>query len=80
MTSDTRLLVSGRIEQGGLSIGLMRNNQWAGQVSINEPGDFTVVLAPPAPGTYALVVANNLREPEALETAVVLSRFGVVRK
>lgn len=80
MTPDTRLVVSGRIEQGGVSVGLMRNNQWVGQVSVSEPGNFTVVLAPPASGTYALVVANNLRQPEALETAVVLSRFGAVRK
>lgn len=74
LTKDSRVLVSGRVERGGLSIGLLKDSQWVGQINLTEPGDFTVVLAPPAAGNYSVLVANNIRD--GLETSVVLSHIG----
>jgi hypothetical protein len=78
LNSDSRLLVAGHIEKGGLSIGLLKDDKWAAQVNVTEPGDFTVVIAPPGSGTYSLLIANNL--PESLETSIVLTKFGMVPK
>ena len=51
-------LATGRLDEGGLSIGLQRNDKWAGIVNVTEPGPFAVVLVPGA-GRYSLVVAND---------------------
>jgi hypothetical protein len=80
LTKDSRLLAAGRVERGGVSIGLLKNNKWAAQINITEPGDFTVVIAPPSSGNYSVLVANDLRQPQDLDTSVVLSRLGMVRK
>ncbi|HWI17200.1 MAG TPA: hypothetical protein VNT81_05610 [Vicinamibacterales bacterium] len=80
MDGDSRVLVSGRVEHGGITLGLQRNNEWAGQINITEPGEFTAVIAPPGRGTYSVVVANNLSKPDDLATSIVFSRFGMLRK
>jgi hypothetical protein len=52
-------LATGHLEEGGLSIGLQRNDTWAGIVNVTAPGPFTVVLMPDS-GRYSLVLANNV--------------------
>ena len=52
-------LATGRLDEGGLSIGLQRDDKWAGIVNVTEPGPFAVVLVPGA-GRYSLVVANDV--------------------
>lgn len=43
----------------------------------SEPGDFTVVIAPPESGTYSILLANNTPGTEP-ETSVVFTKFGVI--
>ena len=50
----TRLIVSGAVEKGGVTIGLLKRNQWAVQVNVAEPGPFTAVIAAPADGAPGL--------------------------
>lgn len=76
--TDRRLVVRGRVEKGGLSIGLLRDNKWTSQIDITDPGDFTVLIAPPSPGPYSLIVANNL--PAGLESSAVLTKVGFLRR
>jgi hypothetical protein len=78
LEKNSRVLVGGHIDQGGITVGLLRNNEWAAQVNITDPGDFTVIIAPPNGGTYSILVANDL--PEGLDTSIVLTKFGRLPK
>jgi len=73
---DSRLLVAGRVNLGGITIGLLKNNQWAAQVNVTDPGDFTVVIAPPGGGSYSILLANDLQH--GLDTSVVLTKVGLI--
>ena len=75
----SRLLVVGRIEQGGITVGLLKNDRWAGQVNVTEPGDFTVVLAAPSSGPYSLIIASDL-PGGSLELSVELTRVGLLAR
>jgi hypothetical protein len=77
LDKNSRVLVAGRVEEGGISIGLLRNNQWVAQVNITDPGDFTVVIAPPSGGSYSILAANDLQH--GLDTSIVLTKIGLIR-
>jgi len=76
-SKDERVVISGRVERGGVTFGFQRNNAWDGQIHVIDNGPFTVVLAPSGNGTYTLVAANNL--PGPLDTAIVIDRMAIVR-
>ena len=73
---NTRLLVTGTIEKGGLTIGLLDRNKWAVQVTVTDPGPFVVVIAAPGSGAYAITAANALSGP--LDTAIAITKLRVV--
>lgn len=76
LEAGSRLLISGRVAHGGMTVGLLKDNQWAAQINVTDPGDFTVVIAPPGRGTYTIVIAHNL--PKSLETSIAVTRFGML--
>jgi len=51
---------TGAVAEGGLSIGLLQDNQWKGYLDVPGPGPFLAVVMAPAAGNYSLVIANNL--------------------
>lgn len=55
------LVAEGELFNGGLTLGLLRNNQWAGQVNIKTPGKFKIVMKPEA-GEYTVMLAHNVPE------------------
>lgn len=73
------LLAEGRLETGGLTIGLQRGGQWIGQVPVTAAGRFRVSLRVAEPGDYAVVVANQLSGWWPQNRAVV-DRIGWVRQ
>ena len=72
-----RPIVTGTLAKGGVTLGLLNRNQWAVQVNVTEPGPFTVIVAAPKDGAYAVVAANLLKG--SLDTSIVLTKFGVLR-
>lgn len=59
-----RLLVTGRLVSGGLSVGLIKNDRWLDSaVGVRRAGEFAVVIEPPAGGPFDVIIANN--EPDA---------------
>ena len=74
---DRRLVAHLRVRTGGVTIGLLRNNAWAGQVNLTGAGEYIAVLQPPARGVYEVVVANNLSGP-SLATDVAVTSLGWV--
>ena len=58
--SGKRLLIAeGDLYKGGLTLGLLKNNQWAGQINVTQPGRFIAVLEA-ADDTYTPTLANNV--------------------
>lgn len=63
-----RLVASGVVFDGGLTLGLIRDDRWVGFVNVSWPGWFVVSITVPEDGDYELVLANNLRvQPSRLE-------------
>jgi hypothetical protein len=72
---DSRLIVTGIVERGGVTFGLLIRNEWAVQVKVAEPGPFTVVIAPPKNSPYSIVAANFLEG--SLDTSIRISKLAV---
>ena len=77
VTGPAALVVRGHLYSGGLSVGLLRNKRWSGQVVIQEPGDFVAVIDIPEQGMLEPIVTNATRR-DGDRNHFVLSRFGVV--
>jgi hypothetical protein len=64
---------AGTVLSGGLILGLLNNQgDWAVHTSI-PPGSFAVSVRAPAAGVYRVVLANNLPNGEAFNSAWVLA-------
>jgi hypothetical protein len=59
------VVVRGVLQEGGLTIGLLRNDAWATTVNVTSPGEFYAVLESPANAHYAFVIANNVSGDDA---------------
>lgn len=72
------LLAQGRLESGGVLIGLGEpNGGWASQVAVTEPGSFVVIIEVIDPGTYApLIGCSAARDGE--RARFLISQFGTV--
>jgi hypothetical protein len=74
--NETRLVISGRVSSGGLTVGLLRGNTWSARETVTDPGDFTVMLAPADNAEYSIGVAA---EPDSRSnTSFTLSRVDLV--
>ena len=75
LASGRRLVVEGHLTAGGLTVGLLRDGAWEGQIAITTPGRFTAIVQAPRRGSYAAVIANHSTD-RAVGTDVVITRFG----
>jgi hypothetical protein len=71
------LIARGRLDDGGISVGLVRDGAWVAQVPVTSAGEFLVVVRTPADGTYSAVLANNL-VGRSFDNHVRLRQFGWV--
>jgi hypothetical protein len=55
-----RLIVEGLLHEGGLSVGILRDNRWLTQVGVTTTGRFLAVVEVPSEGLSTAVIANNL--------------------
>lgn len=77
LAKGTTFVAEGEIEKGGVTFGLVSQDQWVTQLHVVQTGPFTVVIEVPADGDYKVVMANNLRGM-SLENRVNVSRAGLV--
>lgn len=71
------LVAEGELFDGGLTLGLLKDNQWAGQVNVTTPGKFKIVMKPEA-GDYTATLAHNV--PEQKFNHFKLTRLGWTRE
>ncbi len=60
ITQPMFLVARGVLHRGGLTIGLLQSDAWSQQMSVTSAGAFDVALPVSKPGTYTVVIANNL--------------------
>lgn len=51
-------VVTGELRRGGLTIGLLKDDRWAGAVNVTAPGPFVAVVRVADEGEYAPIVAS----------------------
>lgn len=51
-------VVTGELRRGGLTVGLLKDDRWAGTVNVTTPGPFVAVVEVADAGDYAPIVAN----------------------
>jgi hypothetical protein len=68
-----QLVVEGVMRGGGLSVGLIRSDQWLVQTSVVAEGRFLAVVEVPSDGTVNVVIANNL------SNGATANRFDIIR-
>jgi hypothetical protein len=56
------LVVEGVLRHGGLTVGLLRDNQWLIQTPVTGAGPFLAVVQVPSAGESTVVLANNIPE------------------
>ncbi len=72
-------IAQGHLYVGGLTLGLIENNQNAGYVNIAERGEFRVLIEAPADGMYSLGLANNLDGYSLLENRITITKIGWIK-
>lgn len=72
------LSVSGVLEQGGVTVGLVKDAAWAHQIVVSQPGTFELFFSP-EPGKYHLVIANHVPLAGAVN-AFEVNRLGWLRR
>ena len=77
LAKGTTFIAEGTIEKGGVTFGLVRNDEWAVQLHVVQTGAFSVVIKAPEDGDYKVVMANNLRGM-SLNNRVVVTRAGLI--
>jgi hypothetical protein len=55
------LVAKGVLRQGGLTVGLLANNQWAQSINVTSTGRFDLAIPVVRPGRYVVVIANALQ-------------------
>ena len=73
------VVAEGRLYAGGVTIGLVQDENWTSRVDLVDPGAFMVAAVAPRRGKYAVVVANCRRPGIDHRTAFALRRLGFQR-
>jgi len=77
VTDEAFLMVEGEVVEGGLTIGLVKDDQWAGRIDVVEAGRFIAVLRV-GPGRYEPTIANNV--PGHKTNHFVISKLAWVKR
>jgi len=73
------VVAEGKVYLGGVTIGLITDNQWVSRVDVDDPGSFMAAAVALRSGVHTLVIANCVRS-EDRRSAVALHRFGWARR
>ena len=75
LPAGSTLLARGFLRHGGITVGLLKNGQWAGNINVATAGPFVVALAVNDTANYSVVIANFVKSGE---NDVVISALGWV--
>lgn len=67
------VIVRGRVERGGVTVGLLYEHNWAAQAHVLQEGEFYAAIEAPESRRYSLVVANNVGSEDARNDVLIRS-------
>lgn len=62
LQAGSTVLLEGRLERGGFTVGFTSGGAWIASVDIDRPGAFRAGIRVPETAPYQLVIANHLRD------------------
>lgn len=68
------LFVEGEIAEGGLTLGLQRDEHWVEQLNVDRTGPFRATIRVDSDGPYAVILANHLTRSRRQRASV--TRYG----
>ena len=71
LAAGQRAFVHGRLQHGGILVGLQRDQQWVLHAVVDDEGEFWAVVKAPDTGTYQVVIANELPEDDLRQEVVI---------
>lgn len=71
-----QFVATGVLEEGGFTVGFLKNGAWSGFVNITTPGWFAAVLQVPEDGDYELILANLVTAPQETAWQRTVRRLG----
>jgi hypothetical protein len=78
LTEGTLLVARGRLERGGLILGVLENDAWHNQVKVDRPGDFVAAVEVGKTGTFTPLVTNALEGGWNLQNRFVITDLDVM--
>lgn len=75
---DAALVARGRLDEGGVVIGLLKDGRWYGQVSVQQPGEFVVVIPVNESGTFVPTITNAMPSGKQ-QNKFEITRFGLAK-
>ncbi len=70
------LLVQGRLDDGGLGIGFLKDERWHGMAVVTQPGEFIAAVEASEDGNYVPVIINATKQDRD-RNRFVIRRFGI---
>lgn len=71
------LIAQGKLNVGGMTLGLIKDGQSYGYVNVTERGDFSAIIAVPEDGAYTIGILNRLSGYDSMENNFHLTKFGL---
>jgi len=78
LPAGTLLVARGRLERGGLSVGLIKNDVWSRQVTIDQPGEFVAVVPVDETGTFLPTIANAIQSVRGRRNQAIITEVGIL--
>ena len=78
LTKGSFLVAAGRVDEGGLDLGVLKDGAWHNQIVVDEPGEFLAAVEIGADGEYEPILANAT-SGDFDRNRFVLTRFGILR-
>jgi len=72
------LIARGRLERGGLAVGLLKDDQWYSQVVIDQPGEFIAVVEVAQDGMFAPLITNATDGGRDRSNRFLISDVGIL--
>jgi hypothetical protein len=78
MTRGALFVARGRLDRGGLALGLLNNETWHKQVTIDRPGEFVAAVEASQTGAFVPIISNAIKSPGERRNRFIITEVGIL--
>jgi len=78
ITKGALLVARGRLERGGLAVGIIKDDKWYRQVVIDQPGEFVAAVEVDQAGVFVPMITNAIESAWDTRNRFVVTDFGIL--